>query len=72
MPHADRKPAFERLYSIEELIELAARCCAMPDPSHPPGAGRNPHRQVALSLRGLFKNQIWSGAHTSEDSCETS
>jgi hypothetical protein len=71
MPHADRKHTFERLYSIEELIELHRQMLRYAR-SFPPGADRNQHRQVALSLRGLFKNQVWLSAHTSEDSCEAS
>ena len=30
----------------------------------PPGAERNQHRQIALSLRRLFRNEIWLKAHT--------
>jgi len=30
----------------------------------PPGAERNQHRQIALSLRGLFRNRAWLDAHT--------
>jgi hypothetical protein len=29
-----------------------------------PGPERNQHRQVALSLRALFKNQKWLDAHS--------
>jgi hypothetical protein len=36
--------------------------------SFPPGSERNQHRQVALSLRALFKNKAWLGAHTVEGS----
>jgi hypothetical protein len=31
--------------------------------SFPPGAERNQHRQIALSLRRLFRNQAWRNAH---------
>jgi hypothetical protein len=34
--------------------------------SFPPGPERNQHRQVALSLRRLFKNARWLDAHTSD------
>jgi hypothetical protein len=30
----------------------------------PPGGERNQHRQIALSLRRLFKNKIWLESHT--------
>jgi hypothetical protein len=29
-----------------------------------PGSERNQHRQIALSLRRLLKNQKWLNAHT--------
>ena len=34
----------------------------------PPGPERNQHRQVALSLRALFKNGKWLDTHTVEGS----
>jgi hypothetical protein len=34
--------------------------------SFPPGAERNQRRQIALSLRALFKNKDWLDAHTWE------
>ena len=36
----------------------------------PPGPERNQHRQIALSLRALFKNKKWLDAHTVEGSGE--
>jgi hypothetical protein len=36
--------------------------------SFPPGPERNQHRQVAFSLRALFKNRKWLDAHTVEGS----
>jgi hypothetical protein len=30
----------------------------------PPGAERNQHRQIALSLRRLFGNKTWLESHT--------
>ena len=36
----------------------------------PPGSERNQHRQVALSLRALFKNKKWLDAHTLNGSDE--
>jgi len=58
-------PTFERLYSTEELVELQRNTLRYAR-SLPPGAERNQHRQVAMSLRGLFKNKTWLDAHTAE------
>ena len=30
----------------------------------PPGGVRNQHRQIALSLRRLFRNKTWLESHT--------
>lgn len=65
MPYADRTLIFEPHYSIEELIVLQ-RNSLLYARSIPPGAERNQHRQVAMSLRGLFKNKVWLDAHTIE------
>jgi hypothetical protein len=35
--------------------------------SFPPGPERNQHRQIALSLRTLFRNSEWLNAHVSKD-----
>jgi hypothetical protein len=67
VPQTDRMPTFERLYSIEELVELQRNTLRYAR-SFPPGAERNQHRQVAMSLRGLFKNKTWLDAHTVEAS----
>jgi hypothetical protein len=32
----------------------------------PPGAERNQHRQIVLSLRRLFRNRAWLSAHTQD------
>ena len=65
MPHTDLMPTFERLYSIEELVELQRNALRYAR-SFPPGAERNQHRQVAMSLRGLCKSKAWLEAHTVE------
>ena len=49
-------PVFEPRRSIEEFIQLRREM----------GAERNQRRQIALSLRGLFKNKAWLDAHTWE------
>jgi hypothetical protein len=38
--------------------------------SFPPGSERNQHRQIALSLRALFRNKKWLDAHTVDGSGE--
>jgi hypothetical protein len=52
-------------YSNAELIELRRNILRYAR-SFPPGPERNQHRQIALSLRGLFKNRKWLDAHTVE------
>jgi hypothetical protein len=68
MPSVARTLASDHpLYSKAELIEHRRNIlrCAR---SFPPGSERNPHRQIVLSLRALFKNKKWLGAHTVEGS----
>ena len=36
--------------------------------SFPPGPERNQHRQIALSLRALFRDAKWLDAHVLKDS----
>jgi hypothetical protein len=57
------------LYSKAELIEHRRNILRYAR-VFPPGPERNQHRQIALSLRGLFKNQKWLDAHTLEGSGE--
>ena len=65
MPSVNRVPKFQQRYSIRELIELR-RTMLLYARSCPPGAERNEHRQVALSLRSLFQNNNWVNSHTWE------
>ena len=51
------------LYSKAELIEHRRNILRYAR-VFPPGPERNQHRQIALSLRGLFKNKKWLDAHT--------
>jgi hypothetical protein len=67
VPFANRKHAFERLYTVAELVELRRQMLRF-SRSVPPGAERNQHRQIATSLRWLFKNKAWLDAHTVEGS----
>lgn len=55
------------LYSNAELVEYRRNILRYAR-SFPPGSERNQHRQVALSLRALFKNKKWLDAHTVEGS----
>jgi hypothetical protein len=59
------EPLVERLYSLEELTELR-RNTLRSARAFPPGSERNRHRQVAVSLRGLFRGQKWLRTHTRE------
>jgi hypothetical protein len=65
MPSVQRLPAFERRRSIEEFIQLRREMLRYAR-TFPPGAERNQRREIALSLRGLFKNRNWLEAHTWE------
>jgi hypothetical protein len=50
-------------YNKAELIEHRRNILRYAR-AFPPGPERNQHRQIALSLRGLFKNKKWLDAHT--------
>jgi hypothetical protein len=50
-------------YSNAELIEQRRNILRYAR-SFPPGPERNQHRQIALSLRSLFKNKMWLANHT--------
>jgi hypothetical protein len=70
MPSVARTLVQDRpLYSKAELLEHRRNILRYAR-AFPPGAERNQHRQIALSLRGLFKNQKWLDAHTVEGSGE--
>jgi hypothetical protein len=62
-------PSIARTLALDhpELIECRRNILRYAR-SFPPGSERNQHRQVALSLRALFKNKAWLGAHTVEGS----
>jgi hypothetical protein len=57
----------ERLYSLDELRELR-RSLLRYARSFPPGDERNQHRQVAVRLRLLFKDEKWRLDHVRNDS----
>jgi hypothetical protein len=60
-------PPDQPLYSKAELVEHRRNILRYAR-SFPPGPQRNQHRQIALSLRALFKNRKWLDAHTVEGS----
>ena len=66
MPSVARKlPLDQPLYDKAELIEHRRNILRYAR-AFPPGPERNQHRQVALSLRALFKNDKWLDTHTIE------
>jgi hypothetical protein len=67
MPSVVRALALEHpLYNEAELVEHRRNILRYAR-SFPPGPERNQHRQVALSLRALFKNRKWLEAHVLKD-----
>jgi hypothetical protein len=70
MPSAARPLAQDYpLYTKAELIEHRRNILRYAR-AFPPGSQRNQHRQIALSLRALFKNTKWLDAHTVDGSSE--
>ena len=68
MPSVARELPLELpLYSKADLIEHRRNILRYAR-SFPPGSERNQHRQIALSLRALFKNRKWLDTHTVEGS----
>ena len=64
---ARKLPPEQPLYRKAELMELRRNVLRYAR-WFPSGPERNQHRQVALSLRTLFKNRKWLDAHTVEGS----
>jgi hypothetical protein len=68
MPSVARElPLEQPLYSRAELIEHRRNILRYAR-SFPPGPERNQHRQIALSLRALFRSRKWLDTHTVEGS----
>jgi hypothetical protein len=64
MPSVARTLSFDLPhYTKVELIEQRRNILRYAR-SFPPGPERNQHRQIALSLRSLFKNKMWLATHT--------
>jgi hypothetical protein len=49
-------------YTFAELVEIRRQILRYAR-SMPPGPERNQHRQVAVSLRRLFRDQAWRATH---------
>ena len=54
------------LYCQAELLEHRRNILRYAR-SFPPGPERNQHRQIALSLRALFRNRTWLDSHVLND-----
>ena len=59
-------PDHPRLYSRAELVEYRRNILRYAR-AFPRGPERNQHRQVALSLRALFRNRQWLDSHVLDD-----
>ena len=53
------------LYCLDELIEQRRNILRYAR-TFPPGAERNQHRQIAVSLRMLFRNKNWLANNTNQ------
>jgi hypothetical protein len=53
------------LYCLDELIEKRRNILRYAR-TFPPGAERNRHRQIAVSLRVLFRNKNWLATNTNQ------
>jgi hypothetical protein len=63
MPSVARALALDHpLHGMAELIEYRRNILRYAR-SFPPGPERNQHRQVASSLRALFRNREWLETH---------
>ena len=63
MPSVARPvPLDPPLHTMAELIEQRRNILRYAR-SFPPGPERNQHRQIARSLRSLFRNSEWLHAH---------
>jgi len=68
MPSVARElPLEQALYRRAELVEHRRNILRYAR-SFPPGPERNQHRQIALSLRALFRSTKWLDTHTVEGS----
>jgi hypothetical protein len=66
MSSIERLSAKQRFYTSQELHDLRRNVVRFAR-SFPPGSERNQHRQIALSLRALFRNSTWLLNHVAVD-----
>ncbi len=69
MPSPNRIPDPEPLYWMDDL-KVLRRDMLLYARSFPSGPERNQHRQIALSMRRLFKNQQWVDVHMLDGRCQ--
>jgi hypothetical protein len=65
MTTADLATSHHPLYCLEDLIEKRRNILRYAR-TFPPGFERNQHRQVAVSLRVLFRNKKWLANNTNQ------
>jgi hypothetical protein len=65
MTKAALAPPHHPLYCLDDLIEKRRNILRYAR-TFPPGAERNQHRQVAVSLRMLFRNKNWLANNTNQ------
>ena len=65
MPSANRtpEPEADSRREMAYFIEMRRNVLRYAR-TFPPGGERNQHRQIALSLRRLFRNKTWLESHT--------
>ena len=65
MPKAALVTPTHPLYCYEDLVKKR-RLILLFARSLPPGTERNSHRQIASSLRRLFRNKQWLATNTNQ------
>jgi hypothetical protein len=68
-PHRIQEPEADARRDMAYFIELRRNVLRYAR-TFPPGSERNQHRQIARSLRTLFRNRAWLNAHTLDGGCE--
>ena len=63
MPSPNRKPKPDGRREMAYFIEMRRNVLRYAR-TFPPGGERNQHRQIALSLRALFRSKTWLEGHT--------
>ena len=61
------EPLVERLYSLDGLVDMRRNTLRFAR-SFTPGSECNSHRQLATSLRMLFRDKKWLRIHTPQGS----